>query len=187
MHVILLIHCILFRHNVWSGLLFHIYKKVKCYSLCCILTNVMDVNVQETHCFGEHVRSCCRKNWSYFTILVQSCQVYLDISGSSTDFQRASLKYPTCEMDNVFPLDDLLFGLDTHDSLYECLYIYIYIYKIYIYITVCLDDIYRTLHAIMCLHVSADGGRDGLWWAALPGPWLSHTGCWQSLLVMYWL
>ena len=33
----------------------------------------------------------------------------------------------TCEMDKVFPPDDLQFGLDTYDSLYE--YIYIYIFK----------------------------------------------------------
>ena len=32
----------------------------------------------------------------------------------------------TCEMDNVIPPDDLKFGLDTYDSLYECIYIYIY-------------------------------------------------------------
>ena len=31
----------------------------------------------------------------------------------------------TCEMDNVIPPDDLSFGLDTCDSLYECVYIYI--------------------------------------------------------------
>ena len=30
----------------------------------------------------------------------------------------------TCEMDNVFPPDDLKFGLDTSDSLYECIFIY---------------------------------------------------------------
>ena len=26
-----------------------------------------------------------------------------------------------------------------------------------------------------------------LWRPALPGHWLSYTGCWKSLLVMYWL
>ena len=40
---------------------------------------------------------------------------------------------------------------------------------------------------VTCNYVSADGGRDGLWWPALPGHWLPYTGCWQSLLVMYWL
>ena len=40
---------------------------------------------------------------------------------------------------------------------------------------------------VTCNYVSADGGRDGLWWPALPGHWLSYTGCWLSLLVMYWL
>ena len=40
---------------------------------------------------------------------------------------------------------------------------------------------------ITCNYVSVDGGRDGLWWLALSGHWLSYTGCWQSLLVMYWL
>ena len=40
---------------------------------------------------------------------------------------------------------------------------------------------------VTCNYVSADGGRDGLWWPALPGRWLSYTGCWLSLLVMYWL
>ena len=37
---------------------------------------------------------------------------------------------------------------------------------------------------ITCNHVSDDGRRDGLWWPALLGHWLSYTG---SLLVMYWL
>ena len=40
---------------------------------------------------------------------------------------------------------------------------------------------------VACNYVSAAGGRDGLWGPALPGHWLSYTGCWQSLLVMYWL
>ena len=31
---------------------------------------------------------------------------------------------------------------------------------------------------VTCNYVSADGGRDGLWWPALPGHWLSYTGCW---------
>ena len=74
----------------------------------------------------------------------------------------------TCGMDNVFPTDGLWFGLDAYESLYEYIY---------------LDPWYRTSPVIM----SADEGRDGLWWPALPGHWLSYTGCWQSLLVMYWL
>ena len=40
---------------------------------------------------------------------------------------------------------------------------------------------------VTCNYVSADGGRDGLWRPALLWHWLSYTGCWQSLLVMYWL
>ena len=78
----------------------------------------------------------------------------------------------TCEMDNVFPPDDLLFGLDTYDSL--CEYIYNCVFG-----SLISDVTYN--------YVSADGGRDGLWWPALPGHWLSYTGCWLSLLVMYWL
>ena len=30
---------------------------------------------------------------------------------------------------------------------------------------------------ITCNCVSADGGRDDRWWPALPGHWLSYTGC----------
>ena len=30
---------------------------------------------------------------------------------------------------------------------------------------------------VTCIYVSADGGRDGLWWLALLGHWLSYTGC----------
>ena len=40
---------------------------------------------------------------------------------------------------------------------------------------------------VTCNYVSADGGRDGLWWPALPAHWLSYTGCWLSWLFMYWL
>ena len=36
-----------------------------------------------------------------------------------------------CETDNVFPPDDPSLGLDTYDSLCECIYIYIYI-KLYL-------------------------------------------------------
>ena len=64
------------------------------------------------------------------------------------------------------------------------LYIYIYIY-IYIY-----NCVFGSLISdVTCNYVSAGGGRDGLWWPALPEHWLSYTGCWQSLLVtcMYWL
>ena len=75
-------------------------------------------------------------------------------------------------MDNVFPPDDLYFGLDTYDSSYE------YIYN-------CAFG--SLISDVTCNYVSADGGRDGLWWPALPGHWLSYTGCWHSLLVMYWL
>ena len=78
----------------------------------------------------------------------------------------------TCEMDNVFPPDDLQFGLDTYDSLYEYIY----------------NCVFGSLISdVKCNYVSADGVRDGLWWPALPGHWLSYTGCWLSLLVMYWL
>ena len=31
----------------------------------------------------------------------------------------------TCGMDNEFPPDDLQFGWDLYDDLYECIYIYI--------------------------------------------------------------
>ena len=80
----------------------------------------------------------------------------------------------TCEMDNVFPPDDLWFGLDTYDSLYEYMYIYISVFG-------------SLISDVTCNYVFADGGRDGLWWPALPGHWLSYSGCWLSLLVMYWL
>ena len=59
----------------------------------------------------------------------------------------------TCEMDNVFPPDDLLFGLDTNDTLYECTYIYIYIcIYIYIYIKLCIWilDIGRNMQLCVC-------------------------------------
>ena len=39
----------------------------------------------------------------------------------------------------------------------------------------------------MCLLMGVFADGDGLWWPALPGHWLSCTGCWQSLLVMFWL
>ena len=63
----------------------------------------------------------------------------------------------------------ILFGLDTHDSLYEYIY----------------NCVFGSLISdVTCNYVSADGGRDGLWWPALPGHWLSYTGCWLSLLVI---
>ena len=57
-------------------------------------------------------------------------------------------------------------------------------------VPVCLCQIlcHRSLISdVTCNYVSADGGRDGLWWLALLGHWLSYTVCWQSLLVLYWL
>ena len=81
----------------------------------------------------------------------------------------------TCEMEDVFPPDDLWFGLDTYDSLYE-----------YIYIYVCVCEFGSLMSDVTCNYVSADVGRDGRWLPALPGHWLSYTVCWQSLLVMYW-
>ena len=65
-----------------------------------------------------------------------------------------------------------------------CTSVYIYIY-IYIYIYNCAFE--SLISDVTCNYVSADGGRDGLWWPALLGHWLSYTGCWQSLLVIYWL
>ena len=70
----------------------------------------------------------------------------------------------TCGMDNVFAPDDLKFGLDTYDSLYECIYIHITVFG-------------SLISDVACNNVSADGGRDGLRWPALPGHWLSYTGC----------
>ena len=64
----------------------------------------------------------------------------------------------------MFPPDDLLFGLDTYDSLYEYIYIYNCVFG-------------SLISDVTCNYVSADGGRDGLWWPALPGHWLSYTGC----------
>ena len=62
-------------------------------------------------------------------------------------------------------------------------YIYMYIYISYIY-----NCVFGSLISdATCNYVSADGGRDVLWWPALPGHWLSYTGCWLSLLIMYWL
>ena len=69
-------------------------------------------------------------------------------------------------------------------------FVYIHIYvcalgslilEVYICVCVCVCVL-----GSLILDVSADGGRDGLWWPALLGHW-SYTGCWQSLLVMYWL
>ena len=49
-----------------------------------------------------------------------------------------------------------------------CTSIYIYIY----------NSVFGSLISdVTCKYVSADGGRDGLWWPALPGHWLSYTGC----------
>ena len=62
------------------------------------------------------------------------------------------------------------------------MYIYIYIY-IYGFIHNCVFG--SLISDVTCNYVSADGGRGGPWWPALPGHWLSYTGCWQSLLVMY--
>ena len=64
----------------------------------------------------------------------------------------------TCGMDNVFPPDDLYFGLDTYNNLYDC-----------ICITVYLVPWYRTKHVIMCLLMGTGmtcGGRP-----------FSGTGC----------
>ena len=63
-----------------------------------------------------------------------------------------------------------------------CIYIYIYIYM-YIYTYNCVFGF--LISDVTCKYLSADVGRDGLWWPALPGHRLSYTGCWQSLLVMY--
>ena len=71
-------------------------------------------------------------------------------------------------IDNVFPPDDLWFGLNTQMDFYNCIYI-----CMYLYITVCLDPV----SDVPCIYVSADGGRDGLWWPALLGHWLFYTGC----------
>ena len=57
------------------------------------------------------------------------------------------------------------------------IYIYIYIYCVFVFF----------ISYVTCNYVSAEGGRDGLWWPALLGHWLSYTGCWHSLLVIYWL
>ena len=53
--------------------------------------------------------------------------------------------------------------------------------------TMCFCVFGSLISDVTCNYVSADGGRDGLWWPALPGHWLSYTGCRLSLLVMYWL
>ena len=86
----------------------------------------------------------------------------------------------TCEMDNMcFLLTTFSLGWTL---MIVCTSIYIYVY-IYIY-----NCVFGSLISdVTCNYVSADGGRDGLWWPALPGHWLSYTGCWLSLLVMYWL
>ena len=46
-----------------------------------------------------------------------------------------------------------------------------YIY-IYIYINYCVFG--SLISDVTCIYVSADGGRDGLWWLALLGHWLSY-------------
>ena len=67
-----------------------------------------------------------------------------------------------------------------------CTSVYIYIYRERDI------DIYNCVFGLLisditCNYVSADWGRDGLWWPVLLGHWMSYTGCWQALLVMYWL
>ena len=65
----------------------------------------------------------------------------------------------TCALWDIFPIH---YVLDTHDSLYEYIY----------------NCVFGSLISdVTCNYVSADGGRDGLWWPALPGHWLSYTGC----------
>ena len=46
--------------------------------------------------------------------------------------------------------------------------------SIYIYIYMCVFG--SLISDVTCNYVSADGGRDGLWWPALPRHWLSYTG-----------
>ena len=47
------------------------------------------------------------------------------------------------------------------------------IYNIYIYKTV----FGSLISDVICNFVSADGVRDGLWWPAFLGHWLSYTRC----------
>ena len=63
-------------------------------------------------------------------------------------------------------------------SIYTYIYKYLYIY-INIYICVCVYNcVFGSLVSdVTCKYVSADGGRDGLWWPALLGHWLFYTGC----------
>ena len=46
---------------------------------------------------------------------------------------------------------------------------------IYMYIHNCVSG--SLISDVTCNYVSADGRRDGLWWPAFLGHWLSYTGC----------
>ena len=48
----------------------------------------------------------------------------------------------------------------------------------------CLDPWCRAWHMVVCLLM---GEGNDLWWPALLRHWLPWAGCWQYLLVMYWL
>ena len=43
------------------------------------------------------------------------------------------------------------------------------------------------IYMCVCIHMSTDWGRGGLWWPASSWYWLSHTGCRQCFLCTKWL
>ena len=111
----------------------------------------------------------------------------------STPMVPAQLSVPLQQVEEWAPKPvrwTMCFLLTTSDLAWTLMivctsvYIYMYIY-IYIYTSSCVFG--SLMSDVACNYVSADGGRDDPWWPALPGHWLSYTGCWQYLLVMYWL
>ena len=49
------------------------------------------------------------------------------------------------------------------------------------------EFIYAFIYICVCIHMSTDWGRGGLWWPASSWYWLSHTGCRQCFLCTKWL
>ena len=81
---------------------------------------------------------------------------------------RSRNRHLKLQEDDVFPHDDVWFGLDTK----TCAFVYSFIFK-------CLTDGVCNLYL--------DWGRDSLWWHALSRYWLSCTRCWQYFPCMKWL
>ena len=81
----------------------------------------------------------------------------------------------TCEVDNVFPPEELWFGSNTYMNCVNCA---VYIICIQMSKWCAMGFVYKCL---------TDGGRDGLRRSALSANWLSCIGCLLYLLSMKWL